>query len=67
MRNGGQSDVMVMDFSKAFDKVPHQELLYKLSNNEINNAFLSWLKNVLSNSKQWVVIEGATYYQVSVS
>lgn len=29
MQNGGQSDVIVMDFSKAFDKVPHKELVFK--------------------------------------
>ena len=27
MENGGQTDIIVMDFPKAFDKVPHQELL----------------------------------------
>ena len=25
-----QTDVIVMDFAKAFDKVPHKRLLYKL-------------------------------------
>ena len=25
-----QTDVVIMDFAKAFDKVPHQHLLYKL-------------------------------------
>ena len=30
--NGGQrqTDVIIMDFGKAFDKVPHRRLLYKL-------------------------------------
>ena len=27
MQNGGQTDIIVMDFSKAFEKVPHQALL----------------------------------------
>jgi hypothetical protein len=43
MQNGGQTDVIVMDFSNAFDKVPHQELLHKLSNNGNNTATLTWL------------------------
>ena len=25
-----QTDIIVMDFAKAFDKVPHRRLLYKL-------------------------------------
>ena len=68
MQNGGQTDVIVMDFSKAFDKVPHQEKLYKLSNYGINNVTLTWLKSFqLSNRKQWVVLEGAMSDQVPVS
>ena len=56
-----------MDFSKAFDKVPHQELLYKLSNYGINSVTLTWEKSFLSNRKQRVVLEGAMSYQVPVS
>ena len=67
MQNGGQTDVIVMDFSKAFDKVPHQELLYKLSNYGINIVTLSWLKGFLSNRKQRVVLEGVMSDQVPVS
>ena len=32
MQNGNQKDLIVMDFSKAFDKVAHNSLLYKLNN-----------------------------------
>ena len=67
IKNGGQSDVIVMDVSKAFDKVPHQELLYKLSNYGIDTATLTWLKSFLSNRKQRVVPEGAMSDQVLVS
>ena len=27
MQDDGKTDIIVMDFPKAFDKVPHQELL----------------------------------------
>jgi hypothetical protein len=30
MENGKQTDILVMDFSKAFDKVSHSLLLHKL-------------------------------------
>ena len=33
----GQTDVIVMDFSKAFDKVDHNRLLLKLHRFGINN------------------------------
>jgi hypothetical protein len=29
MENGKQTDILVMDFSKAFDKVSHSLLLHK--------------------------------------
>ena len=54
-----------MDFSKAFVKVPHQELLCKLSNyGIINSVTLTWLKSFLSNRKQQVVLEGSMSDQV---
>ena len=44
MQGEGQTDVIVMDFSKAFDKVPHNGLLYKLFKSGIDNITLQWLK-----------------------
>ena len=29
-RSHKQTDVIIMDFAKAFDKIPHRRLLYKL-------------------------------------
>ena len=31
MQKGNQNDVVVIDFAKAFDKLAHNRLLYKLS------------------------------------
>jgi len=33
--NSEQVDAILLDFSKAFDKVPHRPLLYKLDYNSI--------------------------------
>ena len=57
-RNTKQTDVIVMDFSKAFVKVPHNRLLLKLKYYGIRNNTLDWLKNFLNNRQQCVVVDG---------
>ena len=42
------------DFSKAFDKVPHYELLKKMSNIGVGGCFLEIIAGHLSNRKQFV-------------
>ena len=50
---------LLLDFSKAFDSVPHERLLLKLSSLGINGKVLSWLRSFLTYRKQRVVINGA--------
>ena len=38
-------DVVVLDFSKAFDVVPHQRLLHKLDHYGIRGTTLNWIQN----------------------
>jgi len=33
-----------LDFAKAFDKVPHQRLLYKLEKYAVCGKLLQWIK-----------------------
>ena len=49
-----------LDLSKAFDKVWHEGLLYKLETYVIEGQLLSFLKNYLENRKQRVVLNGQT-------
>lgn len=49
-------DVIYLDFSKAFDSVPHQRLLYKLEHYGIRGRMLNWFKNFLTNRKQRVLL-----------
>ena len=49
-----------LDISKAFDKVWHEGLLYKLETYGIEGQLLSLLKNYLENHKQRVVLNGQT-------
>ena len=55
---GKQTDIAILDFSKAFDTVPHSKLLHKLSSYEIGGKLHCWLKNFLTKRKMKVVVEG---------
>ena len=47
-----------LDMSKAFDKVWHEGLLFKLKQNGIDGKLLALLSNYLSNRRQKVVLNG---------
>ena len=55
---GNQTDVILLDFSKAFDKVSHSKLLWKLHQYGIRGKVLSWIQAFLGNRSQQVVIDG---------
>ena len=50
--------MIVMDFSKVFDKVDHQRLLRKLHRIGINSSVVKWISAFLSNRSQLVVLDG---------
>ena len=47
-----------MDFSKAFDRVPHKRLIHKLHYYGIRGPLSSWIESFLTNRSQSVVCEG---------
>ncbi|XP_065667554.1 uncharacterized protein LOC136087867 [Hydra vulgaris] len=51
-------DVIYTDFAKAFDKVPHKRLLYKLRAYGIQGALVDLIAAWLSNQCQRLVING---------
>ena len=53
-----QTDIIILDFSKAFDKVPHNRGLYKLENYGIRGYTMKWIKAFLENRQQCVVVNG---------
>ena len=56
--NGFEVRGVFLDISKAFDKVWHKGLLYKLKQNGISGKLLSVIADFLSNRKQRVVLNG---------
>ena len=66
MQKGHQNKVVVMDFAKAFDKVAHNRLLYKLSTYEVMGNTLGWIGSFLSGTYQKVVLEGKSYSSAPV-
>ena len=57
LNSGHQIDILFLDFSKAFDKVPHEPLLHKLDHYGIRGTYLEWIKQFLIDRTQQVVIE----------
>jgi hypothetical protein len=53
-----QIDMVILDFSKAFDTVPHRKLLYKLENYGIKGNILKWIQSFLMERSQKVIVEG---------
>ena len=64
---GEQTDAILLDFSKAFDKVPHRRLLLKLQHYIIGGNILAWIQDILSDSTQEVVLDGYTSSRCSVT
>ena len=58
LTEGHQVEVAFFDFSKGFDRVPHQTLLHKLCNFRISGKHLNWCQDYLSTRRQRVVIYG---------
>lgn len=56
---GVQTDILIMDFAKAFDKVNHSLLLHKLHDYGVQDSVNRWIGNFLSNRRQAVIVEGA--------
>ena len=59
-------DVILLDFAKAFDKVPHQRFLYKLSFYGIHLGTLNWIEAFLAHRKQQVLLDGSRSQQTDV-
>ena len=55
-----QTDLVLMDLSKAFDRVPHERLLYKLNWYDVRGHLHQWIRAFLTGRRQQVVLNGVT-------
>ena len=51
-------DTIYLDFSKAFDSIPHEELLFKLRSFGITGQLWSWFQAYLTSRRQCVAVNG---------
>ena len=54
--SGGQADVILLDFFKAFEKVLHIWLCEKLAFYSICRPLLAWIRNFLTNRTQCMIL-----------
>lgn len=66
MAEGKETDVIIMDFAKAFDKVNHSLLLHKLHHYGVKGRVNRWIQGFLGDRRQAVVVNGARSDHVSV-
>ena len=58
LKDKNQIDAILLDFSKAFDKVDHEGLILKLEHLGIRNSLLNWVRSFLIGRNQRVLVEG---------
>ena len=58
-------DAIYLDFSKAFDSVPHARLIAQLESYGITGKVISWITGFLNNGKQAVCVNGTESYGIT--
>ena len=56
--NGGVVDSIYLDFSNAFDTVPHRRLIGKLEAYGIKGNILKWIRDFLDGRIQQIMVNG---------
>ena len=67
LESGKQTDILIIDFTKVFDRVNHSLLIHKLQRYGIQGPTLTWITNsFLKDQCQAVVVDGHHSSYVSV-
>jgi len=65
--NGDKIDAIIVDFSKAFDLVPHGRLLTKIANSGVDSRVVVWIREFLLGRTQRVRVGGQLSAEVRVT
>ena len=65
--NGDKIDAIIIDFSKAFDLVPHGRLLTKIANTGVDSRVVAWIREFLLGRTQRVRVGGHMSAEVRVT
>ena len=65
--NGDKIDAIIIDFSKAFDLVPHGLLLTKIANSGVDYRVVVWIREFLLGRTQRVRVGGQLSAEVRVT
>ena len=65
--NNAETDVIYLDYAKAFDKVDHKLLLKKLRYYGIGGQIYTWIEQFLLERTQTVVVDGHHSLPVAVT
>jgi hypothetical protein len=64
--NGSRIDTIIIDFSKAFDLVPHDRLLTKIAASGVDSRVVIWIRECLLGRMQRVRVGGHLSEEVRV-
>ena len=59
LENNSEVDAVALDFQKAFDVVPHDKLMSKFSELNIDKTVILWVQSFLQGRTQCVMVNGA--------
>jgi hypothetical protein len=67
LNNGDRIDAIIIDFSKAFDLVPHGRLLMKIANSGVDDRRVVWIREFPLGHTQRVRVGGHLSEEVRVT
>ena len=65
--NGDKIEAIIIDFSNAFDLVPHGRLLTKIANTGVDSKVVVWIREFLLGRTQGVMVGGQLSEEVRVT